>query len=700
MILKTQKEYLEAIDVLKKWEHEYYVLDDPSVADGVYDWKLRILKDTEEAHPEWIVSYSPTKKVGGYAENSFDPVTHSKSMLSLDNANDSDERSKFLNDVDSVVGDVKYCCELKLDGLALSIVYKNGILFQAATRGDGVTGEDVTENVKTIRNVPLMLKGNYPEYIEIRGEVVMPKSGFEKMNKALLDNNEKTYSNPRNAASGALRNKDPKVTASRPLAFYAYALGTYKGDMPTNHYDALMSIQSFGCDVPSQVKLVTKKEDAEQYYNDILAQRKNLPVDIDGVVIKVNEYSAQDELGFVSKSPKFAKAFKFPAEESVTRVLDIKLQTGRTGVITPVAELAPVFVGGVTVSSSTLHNFNEIDRLGLQIGDFVSIKRAADVIPKITSVLLDMRDHKTNRSIARPTTCPVCNSPTEVEGEDGATIRCTGNLLCSAQLKEGIKHFASRKAMNIEDLGNVVIETLVDNGMVKTVSDIFKLTRDDLLSIERQGEKSVQNILEGVKNSKNTTLPRLIFALGIREVGESTAKNLAKHFCNLDAIENATYEQIINVKDIGEVGATHIVKYFQNEKNKELINELKSLGVNWQEITIDTTKQPLLGQIVVLTGTLYQMGREEAKEKLENLGAKVASSVSAKTSFVVAGDNAGSKLAKAQELSVPVYNEQDFIELIDLLNSTPIEDAQNQLTTFLQNKKAAQNNPIKGLKNV
>ncbi len=700
MILKTQKEYLEAIDILKKWEHEYYVLNNPSVDDGVYDWKLRTLKDTEAANPDWIVSYSPTQKVGGYAENSFLPVKHSKSMLSLDNANDEDERTKFLNDVDNSVGNVDYCCEVKLDGLALSIVYKNGLLFQAATRGDGETGEDVTENVKTIRNVPLQLKGNYPQYIEIRGEVVMPKSGFEKMNKALLENNEKTYVNPRNAASGALRNKDPRVTASRPLAFYAYALGTYEGDMPTNHYDALMAIQSFGCDVPTQVKLVKTKEEAEQYYNDILADRKNLPFDIDGVVIKVNQYSAQNELGFVSKSPKFAKAFKFPAEESVTKLLDIKLQTGRTGVITPVAELEPVFVGGVTVSSSTLHNFNEIERLGLKIGDMITIKRAADVIPKITGVLLDMRDEKNTRSISRPSTCPVCNSPTEVEGEDGATIRCTGSLLCSAQLSEGIKHFAGRKAMNIENFGDAIAQSFVDNGKIKTVSDIFKITRDDILEMDRQGEKSAQNILDGINNAKNTTLPRLIFALGIREVGETTAKNLAKHFCNLDALEKATYDQIIAVNDIGEVVATHILKYFQNEKNKELIQELKSLGVNWQEVTVDKTNQPLLGQTIVLTGTLYQMSRDEAKDKLENLGAKVSGSVSAKTSFVVAGDSAGSKLTKAQELNIPVYNEQDFIELLDLLNSTPIEDSKNELISFLQKKKSQQVAQGKGLKNV
>ncbi len=699
MIMKTEKEYLEAIDILKKWEHEYYVLDEPTVADGVYDWKLRTLKETEEAHPEWIVPYSPTQKVGGYAENSFSPVKHSKSMLSLDNANDENERSKFLEDVDSVIGNTEYCCEVKLDGLALSIVYKQGKLFQAATRGDGETGEDVTENVKTIRNVPLNLKGNFPEYIEIRGEVVMPKSGFEKMNKSLLENNEKTYVNPRNAASGALRNKDPQITASRPLAFYAYALGTYEGDMPTNHYDALMAIKSFGCDVPSQVKLVNTRQEAEQYYQDILSDRKNLPFDIDGVVIKVNQYSAQNELGFVSKSPKFAKAFKFPAEESVTKLLDIKLQTGRTGVITPVAELEPVFVGGVTVSSSTLHNFNEIERLGLKIGDMVTIKRAADVIPKITGVLLDMRDDKNTRSIARPSNCPVCNSPTEVEGEDGATIRCTGNLLCSAQLSEGIKHFAGRKAMNIENFGDAIVQSFVDNGKIKTVSDIFKITRDDILEMDRQGEKSAQNILEGINNAKNTTLPRLIFALGIREVGETTAKNLAKHFCNLDALENATYDQIIAVNDIGDVVASHILKYFQNEKNKELIQELKSLGVNWQEVTIDKTKQPLLGQTIVLTGTLYQMGRDEAKDKLEQLGAKVSGSVSAKTSFVVAGDSAGSKLAKAQELNIPVYNEQDFIELLDLLNSTPIENTKSELTSFLDKKRSQQVIQGKGLKN-
>lgn len=549
----------------------------------------------------------------------------------------------------------------------MSLLYENGILVQAATRGDGTTGENITENVRTINAIPLKLRGDdWPARLEVRGEVFMPKAGFEKLNELARQKGEKVFVNPRNAAAGSLRQLDSRITASRPLSFYAYSVGVVQGaDLAASHYERFLQIKSWGLPMCQETKRVDSLADVKTYYQDILQRRDALPYEIDGVVIKIDDIAVQDRLGFVARAPRWAIAYKFPAQEEITTLNEVEFQVGRTGAITPVAKLEPVFVGGVTVSNATLHNADEIERLQVKIGDQVVIRRAGDVIPQVVSVIKERRP-ETARDIIFPTQCPVCGSHVErIEGE--AVTRCTGGLVCQAQRKQALKHFVSRKALDVDGLGDKVIEQLVDREMVETPADLFKLSAGVLTVLERMGPKSAQNIVNALEKSKLTTLPRFLYSLGIREVGEATAANLAQHFKSLEAIQAATEEQLIAVQDIGVVVAKHITTFFEEEQNQAVVQDLLVQGIHWPEVSAPEqgAELPLEGKTVVLTGTLSQLGRTEAKEALQSLGAKVTGSVSKKTDILFAGENAGSKLAKAQELGIEIKTEQDLLELIN-----------------------------------
>lgn len=655
---------------LEEYSYQYYVLDNPTVPDAEYDRLYRQLQQLETSHPELITSDSPTQRVGAAPLAKFGQVSHSIPMLSLDNAFDAADFSAFYKRMAERLdnsAEFSFCCEPKLDGLAVSIRYENGVLVQAATRGDGYTGEDITSNVKTIRAVPLKLKGAaVPAVLEVRGEVFMPLAGFTQMNDKARAAGEKVFANPRNAAAGSLRQLDPKISAQRPLMFYAYAVGAVddaQGLLSNqSHYQRLMQLKDWGVPVCPEIRLVTGAEQALAYYQDILQRRSQLAYEIDGVVIKVSDLAQQQALGFVARAPRWAIAFKFPAQEMLTTLLDVEFQVGRTGAITPVARLEPVVVGGVTVSNATLHNQDEIARLGVKVGDSVIVRRAGDVIPQIVSVVLEQRP-QTAQDIVFPQQCPVCGSKVErVSGE--AVARCSGGLFCAAQLKESIKHFVSRKAIDIEGLGDKLVEQLVDQQLVKTPADIYSLDMAALVGLERMAEKSALKLLAAIEQSKQTTLPRFIYALGIREVGEATALNLANHFATLANVQQATLEQLLQVNDVGTVVAEHVKSFFAEPHNQSVIAALVNAGINWPVIEqLAQTEQPLAGQTIVLTGTLVSMGRDDAKAKLQRLGAKVSGSVSAKTHAVVAGDNAGSKLAKATELNVPVWTEQQMLDL-------------------------------------
>ena len=558
-----------------------------------------------------------------------------------------------------------FCCEPKLDGLAVSILYVNGVLTQAATRGDGTTGEDITANIRTIRNIPLqLLMDNPPARLEVRGEVFMPHAGFERLNQLALEKGEKTFANPRNAAAGSLRQLDPKITSKRPLVLNAYSIGIAEGvDLPNTHYDRLQWLKSIGIPVNPEIRLCNGTDEVLDFYRDIQNKRSSLGYDIDGTVLKINDIALQEKLGFISKAPRWAIAYKFPAQEELTRLNDVEFQVGRTGAITPVAKLEPVFVAGVTVSNATLHNGDEIERLDIAIGDTVVIRRAGDVIPQIIGVLHDRRPADA-RPIIFPKTCPVCDSAiVRIEGE--AVARCTGGLFCAAQRKEALKHFVSRKAMDIDGVGGKLIEQLVDRELVHTPADLFKLDLTTLTRLERMGTKSAENALASLEKAKNTTLARFIFALGIREVGEATALNLANHFKTLEALQNADLEALQQVPDVGEVVANRILAFWHEPHNVAVVNDLIAQGVHWETVeTKEVTENRFKGKTVVLTGTLTQMGRNEAKALLQDMGAKVSGSVSAKTDFVIAGDAAGSKLTKAQELGVTVLTEEEFLAQI------------------------------------
>ena len=651
---------------LRRYEYEYHVLDNPTIPDAEYDRLFHQLKALEAAHPELITADSPTQRVGAKPLSGFAQIRHEIPMLSLDNAFSDEEFYAFVKRIEDrlirLPEPLTFCCEPKLDGLAVSILYVNGVLTQAATRGDGTTGEDITANIRTIRNIPLqLLMDNPPARLEVRGEVFMPHAGFERLNQLALEKGEKTFANPRNAAAGSLRQLDPKITSKRPLVLNAYSIGIAEGvDLPNTHYDRLQWLKSIGIPVNPEIRLCNGTDEVLDFYRDIQNKRSSLGYDIDGTVLKINDIALQEKLGFISKAPRWAIAYKFPAQEELTRLNDVEFQVGRTGAITPVAKLEPVFVAGVTVSNATLHNGDEIERLDIAIGDTVVIRRAGDVIPQIIGVLHDRRPADA-RPIIFPKTCPVCDSAiVRIEGE--AVARCTGGLFCAAQRKEALKHFVSRKAMDIDGVGGKLIEQLVDRELVHTPADLFKLDLTTLTRLERMGTKSAENALASLEKAKNTTLARFIFALGIREVGEATALNLANHFKTLEALQNADLETLQQVPDVGEVVANRILAFWHEPHNVAVVNDLIAQGVHWETVkTKEVTENRFKGKTVVLTGTLTQMGRNEAKALLQDMGAKVSGSVSAKTDFVIAGDAAGSKLTKAQELGVTVLTEEEFL---------------------------------------
>ena len=653
---------------LEDHNYYYYVQDDPRIPDAEYDRLFRELQKLEAEHPELATEDSPTRRVGSSAETSFEEVIHRLPMLSLDNAFSEDELRDFdrrVRDRLGADGAIEYVCEPKLDGLAVSLHYENGTLTRAATRGDGYTGEDITANIRTIPSVPLKLRGSgYPDLVEVRGEVYMPRAGFEKLNERLAEQGEKTFVNPRNAAAGSLRQKKSTVTARRPLELCAYSMAvTDESVLPETHWDSLQLVRDWGFRINPEMRKAEGVEACLDAYNELMAKRDSLPYEIDGIVFKVNRLDLQQELGFVSRAPRWAIAHKFPAQEELTIIEDVEFQVGRTGAVTPVARLKPVFVGGVTVSNATLHNMDEIRRLDVHIGDTVFIRRAGDVIPQVVKVVPEKRPAKAP-TVEMPEHCPVCGSDiVQIEGE--AVARCSGGLYCPAQRKEAIRHYASRKAMDIEGLGDRLIEMLVDEGMVSTVADLYRLTKFQIASLERMGDKSAANLVAAIDRSREPVLWRFLYALGIREVGEATAKGLAAHFGTLEAISEADEASLQTVPDVGPIVAGHIRSFFGQPHNQETLAALKKAGVTWQEEQVlSVDEQPLSGQTWVLTGTLSGMTRDQAKEKLEQLGARVAGSVSKKTACVVAGEAAGSKLAKAEQLGVPVLDEEGLANLL------------------------------------
>ena len=658
---------------LRQYEYEYHVLDNPTVPDSEYDRLFHQLKALELEHPEFLTSDSPTQRVGAKPLSGFSQIRHEIPMLSLDNAFSDEEFYAFVKRIEDrlivLPKPLTFCCEPKLDGLAVSILYVNGILTQAATRGDGTTGEDITANIRTIRNIPLqLLTDNPPARLEVRGEVFMPHAGFERLNEYALEHGEKTFANPRNAAAGSLRQLDPNITSKRPLVLNAYGIGIAEGvELPNTHYARLQWLKSIGIPVNPEIRLCNGTNDVLDFYRDIQNKRSSLGYDIDGTVLKINDIALQNELGFISKAPRWAIAYKFPAQEELTVLNDVEFQVGRTGAITPVAKLEPVFVAGVTVSNATLHNGDEIERLNIAIGDTVVIRRAGDVIPQIIGVLHERRPDNA-KPIIFPTNCPVCDSQIiRIEGE--AVARCTGGLFCAAQRKEALKHFVSRKAMDIDGVGGKLIEQLVDRELIHTPADLFKLDLTTLTRLERMGAKSAENALNSLEKAKSTTLARFIFALGIREVGEATALNLANHFKTLDALKAADLEQLQQVPDVGEVVANRIFVFWREAHNVAVVDDLIAQGVHWETVEVKEASENLFkDKTVVLTGTLTQMGRNEAKALLQQLGAKVSGSVSSKTDFVIAGDAAGSKLTKAQELNITVLTEEEFLEQVNILN--------------------------------
>jgi DNA ligase (NAD+) len=668
---QVRAEYEQLKDELNQHNHRYYVLDEPTIPDSEYDRSMRRLQDIEQQHPELLSDDSPSQRVGGAALPSFSQVSHAVPMLSLDNAFSEEELEAFDRRISDRLNykddqQIDLVCEPKLDGVAVSLLYSQGLLVRGATRGDGKVGEDITANVRTINSIPLRLNGDgIPELLEVRGEIYLPRGGFDKINAAAIAKGDKPFVNPRNAAAGSLRQLDSKITASRPLEMCAYSVGQFQGgETPDSHLNMLKALGSWGFKINTYVEAVQGIATCEAYYERMQKRRDQLPYDIDGIVYKVNDLGLQQRLGFVAKAPRWAIARKFPAQEEMTQLVDVEFQVGRTGALTPVARLAPVFVGGVTVSNATLHNGDEIARLGLCIGDTVIIRRAGDVIPKVAAVVLDRRPENA-QPIVFPENCPVCQSSVRrVEGE--AVARCSGGLFCGAQSKEAIKHFASRKAMDIDGLGDKLVELLVDRGLIYSPADLYELSATKIADLERMGEKSAQNLIDSIAVSRQTTLAKFLFALGIREVGEATGQTLARNFGSLEAIIEAEQDALLEVDDIGPVVAYYIRDFFRNPDNLSIINALRESGVSWDDIDITAQdSQPLKGQTWVLTGGMEIMSRAEAKDRLQELGAKVAGSVSAKTSQVVAGPGAGSKLTKAQSLDIPVFDEEQFLAFLE-----------------------------------
>lgn len=654
---------------INQHNYNYYVLDTPQVPDAEYDRLMAELLRLEAQHPEWVTADSPTQRVGAPPLAVFEPATHAQPMLSLDNVFDAESFIAFDKRIRERLqqnDEIEYACEPKYDGIAVSLLYRDGVLERGATRGDGMVGENITQNVRTIASVPLRLHGErLPQLLEVRGEIYMPKAGFERLNIAAQKDGSKGFVNPRNAAAGSLRQLDSNITAKRPLVMCAYGTGIMEGGtLPERHTDVLAQLGRWGFVVSKEVVALTGARAAQDYYDQLGEKRAGLSYDIDGVVFKVNQAALQRRLGFVARAPRWAIAYKFPAQEEMTLLRDVEFQVGRTGAITPVARLQPVFVGGVTVSNASLHNSDEIDRLGVKIGDTVVVRRAGDVIPQVVSVVLSARPAEV-KDIQFPEQCPVCQSAVmRIEGE--AAIRCTGGLVCPAQRKEAIKHYASRQAMDIDGLGDKLVEAFVDKGFVHGLEDLYTLTVEQIASLERMGPKSAQNLVAAIERSKRTTLPRFLLALGIREVGQATANTLATHFGSLEKIMRATQEELEHVADIGPIVAQHIVEFFAQERNITVIHLLQQHGVRWPDIAVVAAESlPLSGKVYVLTGHLEAMTRDEAKQALQALGAKVAGSVSSKTDCVVAGPGAGSKLSKAESLGVDVLDEGEFLAFLE-----------------------------------
>ena len=650
---------------LNEHSYRYHVLDDPIVPDAEYDRLYRELLELERKHPDLIIpAESPTQRVGEQPLSEFAEVRHEVPMLSLDNAFSDEDMAAFDKRVrDRLdVGEIHYAAEVKLDGLAISLLYEQGKLVRAATRGDGATGEDVTANVRTIKNVPLALRrAGCPDRLEARGEVFITRAGFEELNNRQREQEEKLFANPRNAAAGSLRQLDPRITAARPLRFLAHGIGIVGGgELPPSHFDILQSLKTWGLPVSAETEQVTGIDECIGFYRKIAETRARLPYEIDGVVFKVDDLAQQAALGFVSRAPRWAVACKFPPEEAVTKVLDIEVQVGRTGALTPVARLEQVRVGGVTVTNATLHNMDEVERKDVRVGDTVVVRRAGDVIPEVARVLLERRPQETHK-FSMPDNCPVCGSPAE-RSEGEAVVRCTGGLHCRAQSIQSIIHFASRRAMDIEGLGDKLVEQLFDTGLLRNVSDLYKLEREKVAALDRMGEKSSENLLRAISASKYAQLNKFLYALGIREVGETTASNLARHF-TLDALRTATEEELCEIKDVGPVVAGNIARFFQDEQNTFVVDALLGAGIVWENTQEEQTAD-LQGKTFVITGTL-SLSRNEVKERLVSRGAKISGSVSAKTDYLVAGENPGSKLDKANSLGVRVLDEAGLFEILD-----------------------------------
>ncbi len=664
--MSVEQEIKKLREQLLAHNHRYYVMDDPTVSDAEYDRLMRSLQALEAAAPDLITPDSPTQRVGAAPVSEFGQVQHQVPMLSLDNAFNEQEISGFEKKIFDKTGakDVEYAAEPKLDGLAVSLRYESGVLVQGATRGDGNTGEDITHNVRTIPSVPLKLSGkNIPAVFEVRGEVIMPLQGFDDYNKQALAKGEKTFVNPRNAAAGSLRQLDPRLTAQRPLEFIAYGIGDVEGvDLPATYGETIALVKALGVPVSREFKIVKGVAGCIEYYTQLGNKRQRLPYEIDGIVYKVNSIEFQEMLGFVSRAPRWAIAWKFPAQEETTVLLDIEVQVGRTGAITPVARVEPVFVGGVTVSNITLHNSDEIERKDIRKGDTLVVRRAGDVIPQIVSVVMDKRNKNAEKFVF-PSHCPECDSVViQLEGE--AVMRCSGGSLCPAQRRGVIKHFASRRAMNIEGLGDKIVDQLVRTKLIKDYADLFSLDQQSIEGLERMGKKSAINLLSEINKSKLTTFNRFLYSLGIREVGVSTAKLLSESFASLADLEKATLDDLTPISDIGPVMANHIVDFFSQQHNLDLVQRLLEAGITWESEATVSSSKILSGKIFVITGTLASMKREEAKELIEQHAGKVSTSVSSKTDYLLAGEKAGSKLTKAEKLGVTVIDEKGLRDLL------------------------------------
>ncbi|MCR3755373.1 MAG: DNA ligase [Sodalis sp. Psp] len=664
---QIKQHILRLREQLRHWEYLYYVENAPEVPDSEYDQVMATLRELEAKWPDLLTADSPTQRIGGRAQSSFRQVRHAVPMLSLDNVFtesnflvfDKRVRDRLKRD-----DDITYCCEPKLDGLAVSLLYENGLLVRAATRGDGITGECITANVRTIRAIPLQLKdySNLPDLLEIRGEVFISEVGFLQLNAVVKREGGKVFSNPRNAAAGSLRQLDPSVTASRPLFFYCYGVGLLKGEkLPKSHWERLQQFKSWGMPVCDYIRRCVGSEEVLDYYRQIHEARPSLGFDIDGVVIKVDSLALQEKLGFIVRAPRWAIAYKFPAQEKMTRVREVKFQVGRTGVITPVARLEPVLISGAIISNATLHNFDEIERLGLMIGDMVIVRRAGDVVPKVVGVVSTKRPENA-QPVVFPQQCPVCGSDVR-RVADEVVLRCTAGLTCAAQRKEALKHFVSRRAMDISGMGDKIIDQLVEHKLVKTPADLFRLNKETLIRLDRVGEKSAQNLLAALEKAKQTTLKRFLYALGIRDVGEATVAKLATVYGTLEALIAASIDSLTSVQDIGNIVATHLRNFFEESHNLEVIQDLLSpeIGIYWPPLaaafTAATDDNPFAGKTIVLTGSLSVLSRDEAKDRLVALGARVSSNISSKTDLLIVGEAVGSRFRKAQQLNIPIMDE-------------------------------------------